>query len=94
MADAAEGYSWHEGEVAMVKRYYFHLVDGHDVIPDEVGIDVADLAQARVEAVQAIHELGQECAQAAAPGNWRIDVTDAFGAVAFQVDLSELAESG
>ncbi|WP_046869681.1 DUF6894 family protein [Microvirga massiliensis] len=78
----------------MVKRYYFHLVDGHDVIPDEVGIDVADLAQARIEAVQAIREVGQECAHAAAAsGNWRIDVTDAFGAVAFQIDMSELAEN-
>jgi hypothetical protein len=76
----------------MVKRYYFHLVDRYDVIPDEVGIEVVNLAQARVEALRAVHEFRQECApNAAASGDWRIEVTDAFGAVAFQIDLSERA---
>ena len=45
----------------MVKRYYFHLVDRYDVIPDEVGIEVVNLAQARVEALEAVHEFRQEC---------------------------------
>jgi hypothetical protein len=76
----------------MVKRYYFHLVDRYDLIPDEVGIEIADLAQARLEALEAVHEFRQECApSAAASRDWRIEVTDAFGAVAFQIDLSERA---
>ena len=73
----------------MVKRYYFHLVDQYDVIPDEVGIEVANLAQARVEAINAVHEFRQECVRTAAvSGDWRIEVTDAFGAVAFRIELS------
>jgi hypothetical protein len=76
----------------MVKRYYFHLVDGHDVIPDEVGIEVSNLAQARLEAIKAVHEFRQKCVHTAAvSGDWRIEVTDAFGAVAFQIDLGEHA---
>jgi hypothetical protein len=79
----------------MVKRYYFHLVDGYDVIPDEVGIELANLAQARVEALKAIHEFWQECPPtAAATEDWRIEVTDALGAVAFRIELSELAMQG
>jgi hypothetical protein len=55
----------------MVKRYYFHLVDRYDVIPDEVGIEVVNLAQARVEALRAVHEFRQECADTtAASGDW------------------------
>jgi hypothetical protein len=73
----------------MVKRYYFHLVDSYDLIPDEVGIEIADLAQARLEALEAVHEFRQECAPTAfPPGDWRIEVTDAFGAVAFRIELS------
>ncbi|WP_046864765.1 DUF6894 family protein [Microvirga massiliensis] len=76
----------------MVKRYYFHLVDQSRVIPDEVGIEVASLAQARLEAVKAVHEFRQECAPtAAAWRDWRIEVTDACGAVAFRIDLGEPA---
>jgi hypothetical protein len=30
----------------MVKRYYFHLADRYNVIPDEGGIEVANLARA------------------------------------------------
>ena len=74
----------------MVKRY--HLVDRYDLIPDEVGIEIANLTQARVEAIKAIHEFRQESAPTAfPPGDWRIEVTDAFGAVAFRIELSELA---
>jgi hypothetical protein len=76
----------------MVKRYYFHLVDKFDVIPDEVGVELVNLTQARVEAMKAVHEFRQECAYTAATsGDWRIEVTDAFGAVAFRIELSELA---
>jgi hypothetical protein len=73
-----------------VKRY--HLVDRYDLIPDEVGIEIANLTQARAEAIKAIHEFRQECAPtAAASRDWRIEVTDAFGAVAFRIELSEPA---
>jgi hypothetical protein len=78
-----------------VQHYYFHLVDGHDVIPDEVGIEVTDLTQARVEATNAIGEFLRDCADTrAASQDWRIEVTDPWGAVALRINLSEFAENG
>ncbi len=82
-------------EVAVVTRYYFHLVDGYDVIPDEVGLDVADLTQAHVEASRVLCEFRRACAAtAAASRDWCVEVADASGAVALRIDLRELAENG
>ncbi|WP_425311758.1 hypothetical protein [Microvirga massiliensis] len=43
-----------------------------------------------MEALKAVHEFRQECSHTAVSGDWRIEVTDAFGAVAFQIALGEL----
>jgi hypothetical protein len=43
-----------------VARYYFHLANRRDFIRDEDGLELADLAQARTEALKAIEELRQE----------------------------------
>ena len=73
-----------------MSRYYFHLVDGHDIIPDQVGVEVADLAEARIEALKAIHEFRQESPGTAAEwGDWRIDVTDTSGTTVMTIDLGD-----
>jgi hypothetical protein len=74
-----------------VTRYYFHLADEYDVIPDETGVDVTDLEDACCEAIKAIYEFRQgNSATAAEWKNWRIEVTDAWGDIAMTVGLSSL----
>jgi hypothetical protein len=71
-------------------RYYFHLVDGPDVIPDRIGAEVVDLEEARAEVIKAIREFRQE--QPAAVDGWedyRIEVTDAWGVVVMTLSLSD-----
>ena len=82
-----------EFEICTLKRYYFHLIDGTDVILDDEGIEVADLATARLEVIKAIHEFRRECPAAATEWTgWRIEVTDEMGFVALVIDVSDLAE--
>lgn len=40
-------------------RCYVHLVNCHDVILDETGVEVADLENAETEARKAVQELRQ-----------------------------------
>ena len=73
-----------------MKRYYFHLMDGHDVIPDRTGVEIADLAAASDEALEAIQQFRQEHpATADEWQDWRIEVTDAWGAIALTVGLGD-----
>ena len=76
-----------------VHRYYFHLTDGHKVIPDEVGIGVSDLEEVRAEAIKALRKFRRECSEADADWRgWRIVVTDAAGYIAFTIDLGSVQE--
>ena len=71
-------------------RYYFHLANGHDTVPDEDGIELNDLAEACAEAVGAIEELRRNNPSAAAKWKgWRLDVADAFGTIVFSIRLDE-----
>jgi hypothetical protein len=45
-----------DNEVAM-RRFYFHLRAGDELMPDEEGIDLPDLSAARSEAIEAAREL-------------------------------------
>ena len=70
-------------------RLYFHLVSAQEVIRDREGVEVADLHEARAQAVQAIRELLQEDASAARDwSGWTLEVADADGAVLFSLDLA------
>ena len=75
-----------------MKRYYFHFVDGRDTIPDNDGVEVADLAEVCVETIKAVYEFRRDHS-APAPDwtDWQIKVTDAAGTVALTLDLSDLA---
>ncbi|WP_046866256.1 DUF6894 family protein [Microvirga massiliensis] len=76
-------------------RYYFHLVDGHEIIPDRTGIDVADLDEVRATTLEAVHQFRQEHpATAAKWQDWRIEVTDAQGVVAVTLELGDREFSG
>ena len=40
-----------------MRRFYFHLRAGDELVPDEEGIDLPDLSAARREAIAAAREL-------------------------------------
>jgi hypothetical protein len=44
-------------------RCYFHLVNGHETIPDDTGIKVSDLTTAQDMALQAIEDIREEAIQ-------------------------------
>jgi len=72
-------------------RYYFHLVNGYEIIRDRTGIDILDLEDARAEALEAIQQFRQEdAASAARCQNWRIQVTDAKGNIGLTLELSDV----
>jgi hypothetical protein len=65
-----------------VARYYFHLADRHETIPDEDGLEVSDLAKAHAEALKVIEEFRTENPTMATEWEgWRLDVADGSGAV-------------
>jgi hypothetical protein len=76
------------GPLLVVMRCYFNLVNGHEKIIDQDGIEVRDIEQARVQALKAIDELREE--DGASMGDWHdwsLEVTDASGTVFFSINL-------
>jgi len=63
---------WTDNEVAM-RRFYFHLRAGDELVPDEEGIDLPDFAAARCEAIEAARELLAEAIK-----DGRAEVPEAF----------------
>jgi hypothetical protein len=61
-----------DNEVAM-RRFYFHLRAGDELVPDEEGIDLPDLSAARREAIEAARELLAEAIKDGRP-----EVPEAF----------------
>jgi hypothetical protein len=74
-----------------VPRYFFHVSDSI-VIPDLDGVELADDAAARVEAVTAagamLHDHAGEFWNS---GEWRVTVTDAARVVLFTICCQALA---
>ncbi len=73
-------------------RFFFHLVDAHGAIRDKDGVDVADIDELRVEAEKAIAELRLADPSAAHEWKgWRLDVSDASGAVLLTLNLDPVS---
>ena len=69
-------------------RYYFHLVDGREMISDEDGLEVDDPAQIQSEVAQALREIRERNPDLVVEGQgWRMDVTDESGVVLFSLPL-------
>ena len=69
-------------------RLYFHLQDGTEVIRDEEGINVPDVAVAQAEALETIQELRGE--RDTGPQDWvgwKLAVADGSGAPLFSLDV-------
>ena len=70
---------------------YFNLVEAFQTIVDDEGVEVADVDEARTLALEVIAEMIQQGeAQIADWRGWRLEVTDASGAVLFTISLSAL----
>jgi hypothetical protein len=64
----------------MLSRYYFNLTDGHEVIPDEIGIEVSDDRAALIHAFESVEELRREAdASPSEWEGWRLNIMDASG---------------
>jgi hypothetical protein len=69
-------------------RCYFHLVNGDETIPDDTGIEVSDLEDAKAQALQAIDDLRDEAIQAGASWqDWRLDIVDRSGRILLSIPL-------
>ena len=72
-------------------RYYFHLRDATEFIPDEEGIELPNLQSARVELVRALEELRiTDPALAREGSGWRLEVSDSLGTVLLAISLDSL----
>lgn len=62
--------------------YYFHLRDGREFVPDETGIDLATIDDARREAVQSARDiLADQLREGKALDGQLIEISDEHGAV-------------
>lgn len=69
-------------------RCYFHLVNGNDVIPDDMGVEVASLEMAQSLAHQAIQEIKAEADPVDEDWRgWRLNVVCPHGSVLASICL-------
>jgi len=68
-------------------RYFFHVRDGHSS-PDDVGTELANWHEARIEAVRFAGEIIRDHAQQIALGqDWYVEITDEQQVVLFRIDF-------
>jgi hypothetical protein len=71
-------------------RFYFHLMNNHEEILDDVGIEVSDLEDAKLQALSAINELRQEYADVIEDwSGWRLDIVCPAGRILHSIRLIE-----
>jgi len=69
-------------------RCYFHLVNSHETVPDDIGIEVSDLATAQHFALEAINEIRDEAIQVGASWQgWQLHVVCPAGNVLLSIPL-------
>lgn len=70
-----------------MRRYFFHLRDGHGY-DDDVGIELGDLSQVRSKATRIFGEmLAADDGGFWAERDWQMDVTDESGLILFRLTL-------
>ncbi|WP_046869143.1 DUF6894 family protein [Microvirga massiliensis] len=71
-------------------HYHFHLVSRHNIIPDEEGLEVTDLAMTCKEVIRTIEESRRESPSTAAEWKgWRLNVADVAGTIVFSIGLDD-----
>ncbi len=70
-------------------RCYFHLVNCHETILDDTGIEVSDLEIAKAEARKAIAELRQEDDETGEDwSGWRLNIVCPKGSLLHSIELT------
>ena len=78
-------------DLGLSMRCYFHLVNSHEIIPDEEGVEIHDLERARDFALQSIEDLREEAIEAGVSWQgWRLDVVDASGSLLLSIPLEPI----
>jgi hypothetical protein len=71
-------------------RYFFNLVNGHGVIRDEDGIELADIRAALIYAFEAIEELRREDTSSSDSWQgWRLDILNSSGQLVHSLPLDD-----
>jgi len=71
-------------------RCYFHLVNDHEEIIDNTGIEVCDLESAKAQALLAIDELRDEIGDDAEDwSGWRLDIVCPEGTLLHSMRLTK-----
>jgi hypothetical protein len=74
----------------MQSHYYFNLTNGHDVIPDEIGIEVSDDRAALIHAFEAVEELRREADTSLDEWEgWRLNIIDDTGRLIHSLALDD-----
>jgi hypothetical protein len=61
-------------------RYFFHLANGHEAIPDDTGLELIDLETGKAQALQVISELREEVGTAPEDwASWQLDIASPEG---------------
>jgi hypothetical protein len=69
-------------------RCYFHLVNSHEEILDDEGIEVLNLEDVKAQALVAIEDIREEAIQLDASWRgWRLDIVDPSGRVLLSIPL-------
>ena len=67
-------------------RVFFHLIHAK-TIPDDQGVEVSDLDEAKAEALNAIRELRAKDAAARDWAGWKLEASDERGSLLFSLRL-------
>ena len=74
-------------------RYYFHLVNGQEAIPDDTGLELIDLETGKAQAQHVISELREEVGTAAENwASWRLDIASPEGCRLHSICLATVSE--
>lgn len=70
-------------------RFYFHLVGPGQMIPDPIGVEAADVKEAREAATEIIAEQTQDPAFMQAGMEWTLRVCDDAGQILFEMPIAD-----
>ena len=71
-------------------RYYFHIRDGWDLIPDDEGMDLSGIDAARAEAYSSADDLARAgIRDGKAAAAWAIEIADQAGNILGRVCVPE-----
>jgi len=75
-------------------RFFFDTFDGSQMVSDEIGLELADLAAAKAEAQKALPDIARDALPASNHATFVVSVRDETGIVVVRAALSLVVEEG